>query len=32
MAHIGHPIGGDGKYFVKENSELPGGIQNRLHL
>ena len=32
MAHIGHPIVGDSKYFAKENWELPGGIQNRLHL
>ena len=32
MAHVGHPIVGDPKYFEKENWELPGGIQNRLHL
>ncbi len=32
MAHIGHPIVGDAKYFQKENWELPGGMQNRLHL
>jgi 23S rRNA pseudouridine955/2504/2580 synthase len=32
MAHIGHPIVGDPKYFKKENWELPGGMQNRLHL
>ena len=32
MAHIGHPIVGDPKYFTKENWELPGGVQNRLHL
>lgn len=32
MAHIGHPIIGDPKYFVRENWELPGGMQNRLHL
>jgi 23S rRNA pseudouridine955/2504/2580 synthase len=32
MAHISHPIVGDAKYFAKENWELPGGIQNRLHL
>jgi 23S rRNA pseudouridine955/2504/2580 synthase len=32
MAHIGHPIVGDPKYFTKENWELPGGLQNRLHL
>ncbi|MGH6924813.1 MAG: RluA family pseudouridine synthase, partial [Propylenella sp.] len=31
-AHIGHPILGDPKYFDIENWELPGGIQNRLHL
>jgi len=32
MAHIGHPIVGDPKYFVRENWDLPGGMQNRLHL
>jgi 23S rRNA pseudouridine955/2504/2580 synthase len=32
MAHVGHPIIGDPKYFAKENWELPGGMQNRLHL
>ena len=32
LAHIGHPIVGDPKYFNKENWTLPGGIQNRLHL
>ena len=32
MAHIEHPIVGDPKYFNKENWQLPGGIQNRLHL
>jgi 23S rRNA pseudouridine955/2504/2580 synthase len=32
MAHIGHPIVGDPKYFSKENWQLPGGMQNRLHL
>ncbi len=31
-AHIGHPLVGDPKYFDIENWELPGGIQNRLHL
>jgi len=31
-AHIGHPIVGDPKYFEVENWELPGGVQNRLHL
>ncbi|HUC48211.1 MAG TPA: RluA family pseudouridine synthase [Xanthobacteraceae bacterium] len=32
MAHIGHPIVGDPKYFSRENWELPGGMQNKLHL
>jgi 23S rRNA pseudouridine955/2504/2580 synthase len=32
MAHIHHPIVGDPKYFNKENWQLPGGIQNKLHL
>jgi len=32
MNHIGHPIVGDPKYFHKENWQLPGGIQNKLHL
>jgi len=32
MDHIGHPIIGDPKYFNKENWQLPGGMQNRLHL
>ncbi len=32
MAHIGHPIVGDAKYFSLENWELPRGIQNKLHL
>ena len=31
-AEIGHPLVGDAKYFNIENWELPGGIQNRLHL
>jgi 23S rRNA pseudouridine955/2504/2580 synthase len=31
-AHIGHPIIGDPKYFDIENWELPGGLQNKLHL
>lgn len=31
-AHIGHPIIGDPKYFNIQNWELPGGIQNKLHL
>jgi 23S rRNA pseudouridine955/2504/2580 synthase len=32
MDHIRHPIVGDPKYFNRENWELPGGIQQRLHL
>jgi 23S rRNA pseudouridine955/2504/2580 synthase len=32
MAYIGHPIVGDPKYFSRENWQLPGGMQNRLHL
>src|SRR5687767_3733357 len=32
MEHIGHAIVGDPKYFNKENWQLPGGLQNRLHL
>jgi 23S rRNA pseudouridine955/2504/2580 synthase len=32
MSHIRHPIIGDPKYFNIENWQLPGGIQNRLHL
>lgn len=31
-AHIGHPIVGDPKYFDIENWDLPGGVQNKLHL
>jgi 23S rRNA pseudouridine955/2504/2580 synthase len=31
-AHIGHPIIGDPKYFDLADWELPGGMQNRLHL
>jgi 23S rRNA pseudouridine955/2504/2580 synthase len=31
-AHIGHPIVGDPKYFDIHNWELPGGLQNKLHL
>jgi 23S rRNA pseudouridine955/2504/2580 synthase len=31
-AHIGHPIVGDPKYFSIENWQLPGGLQNKLHL
>jgi 23S rRNA pseudouridine955/2504/2580 synthase len=32
LAHIDHAIVGDPKYLNKENWQLPGGIQNRLHL
>jgi 23S rRNA pseudouridine955/2504/2580 synthase len=32
MAHIDHAIVGDPKYFNKENWQLPGGIQKKLHL
>jgi 23S rRNA pseudouridine955/2504/2580 synthase len=32
MAHIDHAIIGDAKYFNKENWNLPGGMQNKLHL
>jgi 23S rRNA pseudouridine955/2504/2580 synthase len=32
MDHINHPIVGDPKYFARENWELPGGMQNKLHL
>lgn len=31
-AHIDHPIIGDPKYFDNEDWELPGGMQNKLHL
>jgi 23S rRNA pseudouridine955/2504/2580 synthase len=31
-SHMGHPIIGDPKYFDRHNAEIPGGIQNRLHL
>jgi 23S rRNA pseudouridine955/2504/2580 synthase len=31
-AHVGNPIVGDPKYFNIENWELPGGIQDKLHL
>ncbi|KPL55438.1 RluA family pseudouridine synthase [Prosthecomicrobium hirschii] len=31
-AHIGHPIVGDPKYFDRQDWELPGGMQNKLHL
>jgi 23S rRNA pseudouridine955/2504/2580 synthase len=32
MAHVGNPIIGDPKYFNIENWELPGGMQDKLHL
>jgi 23S rRNA pseudouridine955/2504/2580 synthase len=32
LAHVGNPIIGDPKYFNIENWELPGGMQNKLHL
>ncbi len=32
MSHIDHPIVGDPKYFSIENWELPGGMQDKLHL
>ena len=32
MGNVGNPIVGDPKYFQIENWELPGGLQNRLHL
>ena len=32
MAHLDHAIVGDPKYFNKENWQLPGGLQKRLHL
>ncbi len=32
LAHIGHPIVGDPKYFDIENWHLPGGMQDKLHL
>ena len=31
-AHIGHPIVGDPKYFNDADWQLPGGMQNKLHL
>ncbi|MTI16424.1 RluA family pseudouridine synthase [Rhodobacteraceae bacterium RKSG542] len=31
-AHMNHPIIGDPKYFNIMNWDLPGGIQNKLHL
>jgi len=31
-AHIGHPIIGDPLYFDDSDWQLPGGMQNRLHL
>ena len=32
MAHVGNAIIGDPKYFNIENWELPGGMQDKLHL
>ena len=32
MAHLGHPIIGDPRYFDVQNWERPGGLENRLHL
>jgi 23S rRNA pseudouridine955/2504/2580 synthase len=32
MAYIDHAIVGDPKYFNRENWELPGGLQKKLHL
>jgi 23S rRNA pseudouridine955/2504/2580 synthase len=32
MAHLGHPILGDEKYFNRNDWELPPGLQNKLHL
>ncbi|MGH6725798.1 MAG: RluA family pseudouridine synthase [Pseudolabrys sp.] len=32
MAHVGNPIVGDPKYFNIENWQLPGGMQDKLHL
>lgn len=32
MADIGHPILGDPLYFDIDNWDVPGGIENRLHL
>ena len=32
IAQIDHAIVGDPKYFNKENWQLPGGLQKRLHL
>jgi 23S rRNA pseudouridine955/2504/2580 synthase len=32
MAHLGHPILGDEKYFNRNDWELPLGLQNKLHL
>jgi len=32
MAHIDHAIVGDPKYFNRQQWDLPGGLQNRLHL
>jgi 23S rRNA pseudouridine955/2504/2580 synthase len=32
LQSIGHPIVGDAWYFDVENWQLPGGLQNKLHL
>ena len=32
MAHLGHPILGDEKYFDRNDWEMPPGLQNKLHL
>ncbi len=32
MDYLGHPIIGDKKYFSVRNWEMPGGIQQKLHL
>jgi 23S rRNA pseudouridine955/2504/2580 synthase len=32
MNHIGNPIIGDVKYFIRDNWEMPPGMQDRLHL
>ena len=32
MDYLGHPIIGDKKYFSVMNWDMPGGIQNKLHL
>lgn len=30
--YMGHPIVGDPKYFDVQNWQMPGGVQNKLHL